>query len=53
MTVENPIALAQIAAILGKRIPRAKDRAEELDIMQQLARAATRYVVVVTQGERS
>lgn len=50
---DNPHALAQIAAILGKRIPRARDRAEELDIMKQLARAATRYVVVVTQGPGS
>lgn len=49
----NPHALAQIAAILGKRIPCARDRQEELAIMKQLARAATRYVVVVTQGERS
>ncbi len=47
---ENPHALAQIAAILGKRLPRARDRQEELAIMRQLARAAARYVVVVTQG---
>ena len=50
---DNPIALAQIAAILGKRIPRARDRAEELDIIRQLSRVATRYVVIVTQGEKS
>ena len=50
---ENPHAIAQIAAILGKRILRARDRTEELDIMKQLARVATRYVVVVTQGPGS
>lgn len=47
----NPTAMVQLVALLGKRLGRAKDRAEELDVMRQIARHASRYVVEVTQGE--
>jgi hypothetical protein len=51
MTIADPVALVQLVRVLASQLAFAKDREEEARLMRQIARHATRYDVIVSQGE--
>lgn len=47
----TPPALVQLVRVLASQLAFADDREEEARIMRQIAKHATRYDVIVSQGE--
>ena len=51
-TLTNPIAIEQLIGLWWVKFKRARDGGEKLAAAKALARHATRYDVIVSQGEK-
>jgi len=51
-TLTNPIALEQLIGLWWMKFKRARNREEKLRAIRHFARFATRYDVIVSQGEK-